>query len=315
MSGAYIHRPVLLDECIDALNIRPDGVYIDGTLGRGGHSEQIARRLTGGGRLICIDRDAQALEEGGARLAPWADRITFLHGNFGDLEKLLSDAGIPGADGMLFDLGVSSPQLDDPERGFSYMNDAPLDMRMDREDSLTAWTVVNQWPKEEIRRILYQYGEERYAPAIAGAIERARESKPIETTLELVDVIRSAMPAAALREKQHPAKRSFQGIRIAVNDELTAISRMLQAAIPRLNPGGRLAVISFHSLEDRIVKSELAAAAKGCDCPPSFPVCVCGKTPLVKLTPKKPILPSRQELEENPRARSAKLRVAEKIGK
>ncbi|MBP3319004.1 MAG: 16S rRNA (cytosine(1402)-N(4))-methyltransferase RsmH [Ruminiclostridium sp.] len=313
MAGAFSHRPVLLDECIDGLNIRPDGIYIDGTLGRGGHSEQIAKRLTQGGRLICIDRDIQAIREAGERLAPYADRITFLHGNFGDLETLLEEAGIPAADGMLFDLGVSSPQLDDPERGFSYMHDAPLDMRMDRDEALTAWTVVNQWPREELRRILYQYGEERYAPAIAAAIERAREHAPIETTGELVEVIRSAMPAAALREKQHPAKRSFQGIRIAVNDELTAISRMMQAAIPRLREGGRLAVISFHSLEDRIVKSELAAAAKGCDCPPEFPVCVCGKKPQVKLKPKKPILPSQQELTENPRARSAKLRVAEKL--
>ncbi len=313
MTGAYAHRPVLLEECIEALHIKPDGVYIDGTLGRGGHSEQIARRLSDRGRLICIDRDSQALEEAGVRLAPWKDRITFLHGNFGDLDALLEQAGVPGADGMLFDLGVSSPQLDDPDRGFSYMHDAPLDMRMDREDSLTAWTVVNQWPREELRRVLSQYGEERYAGPIAAAIERAREKTPIETTLELVEVIRSAMPAAALREKQHPAKRSFQGIRIAVNDELTAISRMMQAAVPRLNPGGYLAVISFHSLEDRIVKSELAAAAKGCDCPPSFPVCVCGKQPLVKLTPRKPILPSPQELAENPRARSAKLRVAEKL--
>lgn len=313
MAGAFSHRPVLLDECIDGLNIRPDGIYIDGTLGRGGHSEQIAKRLTQGGRLICIDRDIQAIREAGERLAPYADRITFLHGNFGDLETLLEEAGIPAADGMLFDLGVSSPQLDDPERGFSYMHDAPLDMRMDRDEALTAWTVVNQWPREELRRILYQYGEERYAPAIAAAIERAREHAPIETTGELVEVIRSAMPAAALREKQHPAKRSFQGIRIAVNDELTAISRMMQAAIPRLREGGRLAVISFHSLEDRIVKSELAAAAKGCDCPPEFPVCVCGKQPQVKLKPKKPILPSQQELTENPRARSAKLRVAEKL--
>ena len=313
MDGTYVHRPVLLDECMEALNIRPDGLYIDGTLGRGGHSEQIARRLGKGGRLICIDRDAQAIAESSQRLAPWADRITFLHGNFGDLDRLLAEHGVPGADGMLFDLGVSSPQLDDPERGFSYMQDAPLDMRMDRQDALTAWTVVNQWPREELRRILYEYGEERYAPAIAGAICRAREEKPIETTLELVEIIRGAMPAAALREKQHPAKRSFQGIRIAVNDELTAVSRMLQGAIPRLNPGGRLAVISFHSLEDRIVKSELAAAAKGCDCPPSFPVCVCGKTPQVKLTPKQPILPDARELEENPRARSAKLRVAEKL--
>ncbi|MDY3013726.1 MAG: 16S rRNA (cytosine(1402)-N(4))-methyltransferase RsmH [Evtepia sp.] len=313
MSSDYAHRPVLLEECIQALNIRPDGTYIDGTLGRGGHSEQIAKRLTEGGRLICIDRDRQALEEGSARLAPWADHITFLHGNFGDLDQLLEEAGIPGVDGMLFDLGVSSPQLDDPERGFSYMHDAPLDMRMSRDDGLTAWIVVNQWPRDELRRILSQYGEERYASAIAGAIERARQLAPIETTGQLVEIIRSAMPAAALREKQHPAKRSFQGIRIAVNDELTAISRMMQSAIPRLNPGGRLAVISFHSLEDRIVKSEMAAAAKGCDCPPNFPVCVCGKKPQIKLVGRKPILPGQQELEENPRARSAKLRVAEKI--
>ncbi len=313
MSGAYTHRPVLLEECIQGLAIRPDGIYIDGTLGRGGHSEEIAKRLGPTGRLLCIDRDRQALEAGQIRLAPWGDRVTFLHGNFGDLAALLDSAGVEQADGMLFDLGVSSPQLDDPERGFSYMHDAPLDMRMNREDTLTAWTVVNQWPRQELRRVLSQYGEERHAGAIAAAIERARQQAPIETTGQLVEVIRAAMPAAALREKQHPAKRSFQGIRIAVNDELTAISRMLQAAIPRLAPGGRLAVISFHSLEDRIVKSELAAAAKGCDCPPSFPVCVCGKTPLVKLVSRKPILPGPQELEENPRARSAKLRLAEKL--
>lgn len=313
MSGAYTHRPVLLEECIQGLKILPSGVYIDGTLGRGGHSEEIAKRLGPKGRLICIDRDRQALEAGQVRLAPWGDRVTFLHGNFGDLAALLDEAGVEQADGMLFDLGVSSPQLDDPERGFSYMHDAPLDMRMDREDTLTAWTVVNQWPRQELRRILSQYGEERHAAAIAGAIERARERAPIETTGQLVEIIRSAMPAAALREKQHPAKRSFQGIRIAVNDELTAISHMLQGAIPRLRAGGRLAVISFHSLEDRIVKSELAAAAKGCDCPPSFPVCVCGKTPQVRLVSRKPILPSQRELEENPRARSAKLRLAEKL--
>ncbi len=313
MSGTYTHRPVLLEECIQGLAIRPDGLYVDGTLGRGGHSEEIVKRLTRGGRLVCIDRDSQAIEAGQIRLAPWADQVTFLHGNFGDLAALLDGAGIEKVDGMLFDLGVSSPQLDDPERGFSYMHDAPLDMRMDRDDALTAWTVVNQWPRVELRRILSQYGEERHAGAIAAAIERAREKAPIETTGQLVEIIRGAMPAAALREKQHPAKRSFQGIRIAVNDELTAISRMLQGAIPRLNVGGRLAVISFHSLEDRIVKSELAAAAKGCDCPPSFPVCVCGKKPLVKLTPRKPVLPSAQELAENPRARSAKLRVAEKL--
>ncbi len=313
MGETYLHRPVLLHECIEALAIRPDGIYLDGTLGRGGHSEEIAKRLSDKGRLLCIDRDRQALEEAGRRLAPWADRITFLHGNFADLDALMDRAGVAAADGMLFDLGVSSPQLDDPERGFSYMHDAPLDMRMDRDDALTAWTVVNQWPREEIRRVLSQYGEERYAGPIAAAIDKARRKAPIETTGQLVEVIRGALPAAALREKQHPAKRSFQGIRIAVNDELASVSRMLQAAIPRLNPGGRLAVISFHSLEDRIVKSELAAAAKGCTCPPEFPVCVCGKTPQVKLVTRKPILPGEDELEENPRARSAKLRVAEKV--
>ena len=314
MGETYIHRPVLLEECIQALAIRPDGVYLDGTLGRGGHSEEIAKRLSERGRLLCVDRDQQALDEAGVRLAPWADRITFLHGNFADLPELMDRAGVEKADGMLFDLGVSSPQLDDPVRGFSYMHDAPLDMRMDRDDALTAWTVVNQWPREELRRILSQYGEERYAGPIAAAIDRARQTAPIETTGQLVEIIRGALPAAALREKQHPAKRSFQGIRIAVNDELGAISRMLQAAVPRLNPGGRLAVISFHSLEDRIVKSELAAAARGCTCPPEFPVCVCGKKPQVKLITRKPILPGPAELTENPRARSAKLRVAEKIG-
>ena len=308
------HVSVLLNECIENLNIKPGGVYLDGTLGLGGHSYQIASRLTTG-RLICIDRDETAIERAGKRLAPFGDKVTLVHGNFSDAAQIIESLGIPGVDGMLFDLGVSSPQLDEIERGFSYMGDAPLDMRMDAGDSLTAYEVVNTWPEERLNRILWDYGEERYARRISRAILEHRARKPIATTLELVEIIKGAMPAAALREKQHPAKRSFQGIRIAVNDELTAISRMMQAAIPRLNPGGRLAVISFHSLEDRIVKSELAAAAKGCDCPPSFPVCVCGKTPLVKLTPKKPILPSRQELEENPRARSAKLRVAEKIGK
>lgn len=312
MGEQYTHRPVLLKECIEALSIRPDGIYVDGTLGRGGHSMEIAKRLDGG-HLYCIDRDNQALEEAGRRLAPWMDRITLIHGNFADLGGLLDREGISGADGMLFDLGVSSPQLDDESRGFSYQTDAPLDMRMDREDSLTAYTVVNEWPREELRRILQEYGEERYAGRIAAAIERARQDKPVQTTLQLVDIIKSAMPAHALREKQHPAKRSFQGIRIAVNDELSAIAAMLREAIPRLNPGGRLAVISFHSLEDRIVKTELAAAARGCTCPPEFPVCVCGKTPQVKLVSRKPIVAGAAEVDENPRARSAKLRVAEKI--
>ena len=309
----FQHKSVLLQECIDALNIRPDGIYLDGTLGGAGHSSQIARRLTEGGRLIGVDRDRTALAAAKERLAPYADRVTLVHSNFAEIDAILDSLGIPAVDGMLFDLGVSSPQLDDVSRGFSYMADAPLDMRMDKDDALTAGAVVNTWPQGELRRILYDYGEERYAPQIAAAICRAREKAPIETTLELVDIIRSAMPAQALREKQHPAKRSFQAIRIAVNDELGAVSRMMQAAVGRLNPGGRLAVITFHSLEDRIVKSEMQQAARGCTCPPEFPVCVCGKKPLVKLVTRKPIVSGPAELEENPRARSAKLRVAEKL--
>ena len=309
----FQHKSVLLQECIDALNIRPDGIYLDGTLGGAGHSSQIARRLTEGGRLIGVDRDRTALAAAKERLAPYADRVTLMHSNFAEIDAILDSLGIPAVDGMLFDLGVSSPQLDDASRGFSYMADAPLDMRMDKDDALTAGEVVNTWPQGELRRILYDYGEERYAPQIAAAICRAREKAPVETTLELVDIIRSAMPAQALREKQHPAKRSFQAIRIAVNDELGAVSRMMQAAVGRLNPGGRLAVITFHSLEDRIVKSEMQQAARGCTCPPEFPVCVCGKKPLVKLVTRKPIVSGPAELEENPRARSAKLRVAEKL--
>ena len=308
----FTHRPVLLDECIEGLNIRPDGIYLDGTLGRAGHSREIAKRLTTG-RLICVDRDDAALEAAQERLAPWMERVTLVHSNFDRVDEILDELGIPGADGMLFDLGVSSPQLDDGARGFSYMADAALDMRMDRDEGLTAADVVNTWSQEELKRILFQYGEERYAPQIAGAIVRRREEKPIQTTLELVDIIKSAMPARALKEKQHPAKRSFQAIRIAVNDELGSVERMIQRAVPRLNKGGRLAVITFHSLEDRIVKTGYADFARGCTCPPDFPVCVCGKTPDVRLVNKKPILPSQQELEENPRSRSAKLRVAEKL--
>ncbi len=306
------HYSVLLNECIEALNIRPDGIYVDGTLGMGGHSEQIAKRLTTG-RLIAIDRDEMALSRAQERLAPYADRITFVHGNFRDLPQLLADAGVTGADGMLFDLGVSSPQLDNPERGFSYMADAPLDMRMDRSEGITAWFIVNKWPEEKLKRILYDFGEERYAPRIAQAIVRRRETAPIDTTIELVDVIRSAMPAAALREKQHPAKRSFQAIRIAVNDELGSVSELLDHAVDLLNPGGRLAVISFHSLEDRIVKNAIASREHGCTCPREFPVCTCGFVQTLRSVTRKPILPSPQELEENPRSRSAKLRVAERV--
>lgn len=312
MSETFTHRPVLLDECIQALAIRPEGIYLDGTLGRAGHSREIARRLTSG-RLICVDRDQAALDAAQERLAPWMDRVTLVHSNFDQLNGILDELALDGVDGMLFDLGVSSPQLDDGSRGFSYMADAPLDMRMDRDQGLSAADVVNGWSQEELRRILTQYGEERYAASIAAAIVRRRADKPIETTLELVDVIRSGMPARALKEKQHPAKRSFQAIRIAVNDELASVDRMVQSAVPRLNRGGRLAVITFHSLEDRIVKTGLAAFSRGCTCPPDFPVCVCGKTPDVRLVSRKPILPSEQEVAENPRARSAKLRVAEKL--
>jgi 16S rRNA (cytosine1402-N4)-methyltransferase len=246
-------------------------------------------------------------------LAPYGDRVTLVHSNFCQIAKVLDDLGIDAVDGVLLDLGVSSPQLDDGERGFSYMTDAPLDMRMNNQDPLSAYNVVNEWSYEELRRILFDYGEERYAPRIADAICRKREVSPIQTTLELVDVIRGAMPAAALREKQHPAKRSFQAIRIAVNDELGSVERMLADAVDRLNPGGRLAVITFHSLEDRIVKNAMQQAARGCTCPPEFPVCVCGNKPKVKVLTRKPIVSKNDELEENPRARSAKLRVAERL--
>ena len=307
----FTHKSVLLDECIEALNIRPDAIYVDGTLGRAGHSKEIVQRLATG-RLLCIDRDMAAIEAARERLAPWMDRVTLVHGNFAELSSVLEEQGISGVDGMLFDLGVSSPQLDDASRGFSYMQDAPLDMRMDTSAPLTAYEVVNSWSYEELRRILFEYGEERYAPVIAKHIVRARETAPIKTTLELVDLIRGAMPPAALREKQHPAKRSFQAIRIAVNGELDALPPMLKAAADFLNPGGRLAVITFHSLEDRIIKRTMQDMARGCTCPPEFPVCICGKKPKLKILTRKPIVSGEAELEENPRARSAKLRVAEK---
>lgn len=308
----FHHISVLLDESIEALHIRPDGIYLDGTLGGAGHSSEIAKRLTTG-TLIGVDRDPKALAAAEERLAPWRDRVKLVHSNFRELDAILDGLGIPAVDGILLDLGVSSPQLDEAIRGFSYMADAPLDMRMDPSDPLTAWEVVNTWPQEELRRILFSYGEERYAPLIAAAIVRRREQAPIDTTLALVDVIRSAMPQKALREKQHPAKRSFQAIRIAVNDELGAVDAVMRRAIDRLNPGGRLAVITFHSLEDRIVKNAMAEAVRGCTCPPEFPVCVCGKKPSLKLISRKPIVAGEAELEMNPRARSAKLRVGEKL--
>ncbi len=308
----YTHKPVLLHQSLEGLNIRPNGTYLDGTLGRAGHSLEIVKRLTTG-RLIAIDRDKAALDAAPARLEGYMDKVTLVRGNFGDLAEVLASLGVSGVDGMLFDLGVSSPQLDDGSRGFSYLQDAPLDMRMDQSAPLTARDVVNGWTQEELKRILWQYGEERYSGPIAAAIVRAREQKPIETTGQLAELIRNAMPGKAKREKQHPAKRSFQAIRIAVNDELGEVERLLSGALDTLNVGGRLAVISFHSLEDRLVKTAYAEWAKGCTCPPDFPVCVCGKTPKVKLVGKRPIVADDEELNANPRSRSAKLRVAEKL--
>ena len=311
MEKDYGHKPVLLDECLEGLAVRPDGIYVDGTLGRAGHSLEIVKRLTTG-RLIALDRDMTAIEAARERLADYRDRVTLVHSNFSQLEQVLRDLDIPLVDGMLFDLGVSSPQLDEAERGFSYMQDAPLDMRMDTSAALTAREVVNTWSEEELRRILFDYGEERYASRIARAIGRRRAERPVETTLELVECIKGAMPPQSLREKQHPAKRSFQAIRIAVNGELDVLPPMLEAAAKCLRPGGRLAVITFHSLEDRIVKQKLRELATGCTCPPEFPVCVCGRKPQMILINRKPVTASPEELEKNPRSRSAKLRVAER---
>lgn len=310
--STFHHVSVLLEECIDGLKIRPDGIYVDGTLGGAGHSLEIAKRLQTG-RLIGIDRDPVALQAAKKRLEPYQEKVTLVHSNFCEMEAVLEDLNVSAVDGILLDLGVSSPQLDDSSRGFSYMADAPLDMRMNGNDPLTAEEIVNNWSYEDLRRIFYDYGEERYAPQIASAICKVREGKPIRTTLELVDVIRSAMPASALREKQHPAKRTFQAIRIAVNDELGSVRKVMDGAIAKLAKGGRLAIITFHSLEDRIVKNAMAEAAKGCTCPPEFPVCVCGKKPIVTCVNRKPIVSSEEELKANPRARSAKLRICEKL--
>ncbi len=306
------HVPVLLQECLENLKIRPDGVYLDGTLGMGGHSAEIAKRLTTG-QLISIDRDEEAIRRAGERLKEFGDRIRLVHGSFGALETILDGLGLEKVDGMLFDLGVSSPQLDEAERGFSYQKDAPLDMRMDRTQEKSAFEVVNCYDEAELSRILFTYGEERYARRISAAIGRARAEKPIRTTGELAEVIRSAMPAAALREKQHPAKRSFQAIRIEVNSELNEVQQMIRVAPRHLNPGGRLCVISFHSLEDRIVKQGIAACENGCTCPREAPVCTCGFVQTLRSVYRKPILPTAEECVRNPRARSAKLRVAERV--
>ena len=308
----FSHRSVLLDECIEALDIKPDGIYIDGTAGGGGHSFAIASRLTTG-KLIAIDQDEAAIAAASARLAPLGERAVVVRSNFSCLADVCKTLEIDAIDGVLLDLGVSSYQLDTPERGFSYMADARLDMRMDARRDLSAYDVVNGYSEERLRAILFEYGEERYAPRIARAIVREREISPIQTTGELVKIIKDAMPKEAKDGGHHPAKRSFQAIRIEVNGELDVIRPALESASGLLKKGGRMAVITFHSLEDRIVKQPFTSLASGCDCPKNIPICVCGKKPSVKLVHKKPILPSDVELEENPRSRSAKLRDAEKL--
>ena len=309
----FSHKSVLLDECIESLNIKPDGVYVDGTAGGGGHSFEIARHLGKDGLLISIDQDEDAIQATSKRLECYGGRVKVVRNNFSNLADVCADLGIEKIDGLLLDLGVSSYQLDTAERGFSYMADAPLDMRMDKRSALDAHTVINKYEEAELKRIIYEYGEERFAGKIAARIVSARQQSPINTTGELVQVIKSAMPAAMRDGGSHPAKRTFQAIRIEVNKELNVIAPAVRSAVDLLDGGGRVSIITFHSLEDRIVKQEFAKYAKGCTCPKDFPVCICGKKPTVKELTKKPILPSDGELEANPRSRSAKLRVAEKI--
>lgn len=313
MSTDFHHVTVLLHEATDGLAIRPDMTYADLTTGGGGHSYEIARQLGEGGRLLCFDRDAEALNAAKLRLAPFADKITFIHENFECIGRVIAELGIKNLAGAVADLGCSSHQFDTPERGFAYQYEAPLDMRMDTTAPLSAYDVVNRYTEAELCRIIRDYGEERFASRIASRIVAARKNAPIETTTALSELIRGAIPAASRADGPHPAKRTFQAIRIEVNRELDAITPAIDAVIDALVPGGRISVISFHSLEDRLVKNAFANAASGCTCPRDFPVCVCGKTPKINLITKKPILPSEEELNENPRARSAKLRIAEKI--
>jgi len=309
----FSHKSVLLDECMEALAIRPDGIYMDGTAGGAGHSSAIASRLGEGGRLIAVDQDATAVEVATQRLSVFGDRAQVVRNNFCNLEEVCRTLEIPHLDGLLLDLGVSSYQLDTACRGFSYQADAPLDMRMDNRNPLTAYRVVNEYSEEKLKKILFEYGEERFSSRIASNIIRERERKPIETTGELVEIIKRSIPSAARDGGHHPAKRSFQAIRIEVNAELDVIAPAIRAAVRLLNSGGRIAIITFHSLEDRIVKQTFASLAEGCTCPKSFPICVCGKKPIVKVVSRKPILPSSEEIDQNPRSRSAKLRVAEKL--
>lgn len=299
--------------------IKPNGIYVDCTLGGAGHSERIVSRLGDGGRLIAFDQDDLALNHARVRLAPYMDKVTLIKSNFRYLEQELHGSGvplkdgIPQVDGILFDLGVSSPQLDEAERGFSYNQDAPLDMRMDRDRELTAHEIVNSWDERDIAQILDRYGEEKFARAIARSIVKTRAVAPIQNTGELAELIKSAIPAATRRTGPHPAKRSFQALRIAVNDELGAEEEALEQAVRCLSSGGRVSVITFHSLEDRVCKQMFAKFVEKCTCPPDFPLCVCGNKGTLKLVNRKPILPSEQELDDNPRARSAKLRIAEKL--
>ncbi|UPK42282.1 16S rRNA (cytosine(1402)-N(4))-methyltransferase RsmH [Paenibacillus pabuli] len=315
----FHHITVLKEEATEGLNIKQDGIYVDCTLGGGGHSSVIASKLGPGGRLIALDQDDWALDNAREKLAPYGERITLVKTNFRDLEQVLKELdvptkdGVPQVDGILYDLGVSSPQFDEGERGFSYNHDAPLDMRMDQDASLTAKEIVNEWPEEEIANILYRYGEEKFSRRIARVIVEKRKQSTIETTGELVELIKEGIPAAARRTGGHPAKRSFQALRIAVNDELGAFEEALHQAVRCLAPGGRVSVITFHSLEDRICKQIFSSYLEKCTCPPDFPLCVCGGKGVLRLVNRKPLIPTETELAENSRARSAKLRVAEKL--
>lgn len=307
----FRHIPVLLNPALDFLNIRPNGIYVDGTLGGGGHSSHIAQRLTQGGRLIGIDRDEDAIAAASERLASYADRVTIVHANYGETPQVLRSLGIEKVDGILLDLGVSSYQLDTAERGFSYRSDAPLDMRMDQSESRTAADIVNGYSERELTRVLRDYGEERYADRIAARIVRTREAKPIRTTGELVEIIRQSVPMKMQRTGGHPAKRTFQAIRIELNGELTTLKQCISSMIDCLAPGGRFCIITFHSLEDRIVKNEFRTAEDPCICPKDFPVCVCGRKSRGRVITRKPVVPDREETERNSRAKSARLRVFE----
>ena len=311
--GLFHHTTVLLKETVDGLAIRPDGIYVDCTLGGAGHSEYLVQQLNENGRLICFDQDMTAIENAKERLAPYLEKVTFVHANFRFLKEELSHIGIEKVDGVLYDLGVSSPQLDTPERGFSYNYDAPLDMRMDQTSELTAHHVINDWPYEKLVKIFFRYGEEKFSKQVARKIEQAREIAPIETTFQLVELIKLGIPAAARRKGGHPAKRIFQAIRIAVNDELGAAEESLEDAIKVIKVGGRVSVITFHSLEDRITKTIFKEASSLPELPPNLPIIPAGMEPMLKLITRKPILPSEEELEQNNRSRSAKLRIVEKL--